>query len=119
MVEGSRHCIICGAKLASDNPEPACSCHPRYNPRHDPLFGDWLLRTLRRRRATIVHPLEQLRREGKVCETGKDALDCVHGHVKRLRAHGHVILGCRGRTGGLIYVCGPNERIYGEPARRQ
>jgi len=108
-------CVICGARLAPDNASGACTSHPRYEPRHDPDLEGWLLRLLRRRRGRVVHPVEALRRAGKVCASERDARDAVHDRIETLRRRGHYIRGVPGARGGYVYLRGPNDARVPEP----
>lgn len=107
-----RRCVVCGARLASDNESGACTAHPRYDPRHDPDLERWLLRLLRKRRGQPVHPLRELRGAGKVCVPTRDARDAIHDRIETLRRKGHHIRGHVGQAGGYVYIRGPrDERV--------
>ncbi len=108
-------CLICGARLAPDNTSGACASHPRYEPRTDPEFESWLLCVLRRRRGRLVQPLLALRRAGKVCASERDARDAIHVRIETLRRAGHHIVGVRGRSGGYVYLRGPNDERVPKP----
>jgi len=97
-------CRLCGAKLAPDNRTGVCSCHPPYDPRTDPDFGDWLLACLRHSAGRPVRPLDELRTTGRRVIDDRAARDCVNAHIERLRRHGHVIRGLTGRRGGYVYL---------------
>ena len=114
-----RRCVICGARLAPDNASGACTSHPRYEPRHDPKLEGWLLRLLRRRRGRVVHPVEALRRAGKVCASERDARDAIHDRIETLRRNGHHIRGRVGQSGGYVYVRGPNDARVQKPKRKR
>lgn len=91
--DGQARCNVCGALLAADHDANRCSCHrippkeQQWRPRIDPQAEAVVLAALRRAAPGLPVDLRYvLRTEDRVA---------LHQIVKRLKAAGHPIEGCR------------------------
>jgi hypothetical protein len=94
-----RSCRNCGNPVAHDHASDLfCSACQRarctYDPRHDPGFGETLLALLKANPGRPIH----VHRELGIEHCGLAAWRCVQVHMRRLRRHGHIIVGCHDGT---------------------